>query len=105
MFAPKELKEVHPLGKSPVITVLGPGQTEPRVIAESAAIIEYLCDHFGKQLIPERYPAGSEGQVGAETEAWMRYRYFMHFAEGSMMPYLLIQLIFDRRLFPSISAN
>ena len=43
-LAPPELKQVHPLGKSPVITVEVPGRTEPLVLAESAAIVEYLCE-------------------------------------------------------------
>jgi glutathione S-transferase len=85
MLAPDELKEVHPLGKSPVIGVQGPGQSKPRVIAESALIVEYISDHFGENLIPKRWPEGKEKQLGEETEAWLRYRYFMHYAEGSLM--------------------
>jgi glutathione S-transferase len=44
------------------------------VIAESETIMEYICDHFGKQLVPARYPEGQEGVLGAETEEWMRYK-------------------------------
>lgn len=44
------------------------------MIAESATIIDYLCEHFGRHLIPQKYPEGKEGVLGAETEGWMRYR-------------------------------
>lgn len=74
------MKEVHPLGKSPIVTIQAPGAAKPLVLAESGAIMEYLCDHFGNArptLVPQRYTTGSEGQVGGETEEWMRYRYFM----------------------------
>ncbi|KAL4786331.1 glutathione S-transferase [Aspergillus varians] len=92
--APKELREIHPLGKSPIISVQGPGSDKPIVIAESGLIIEYLCDHFGgDRLIPTRYAEGKEGQVGGETEAWLRYRYYMHFSEGSFMPFLVFKLV------------
>jgi glutathione S-transferase len=78
--APPELKAVHPLGKSPVIT---DGST---VVAETGAIIEYLLDTYGKGRLR---PA-----VG--TEAHRRYTYWMHFAEGSLMPPLVMRLVFDR---------
>lgn len=97
-LAPSELKKVHPLGKSPVITIEAPGSTSPLVLAESGAIVEYLCDHFGNArptLVPERYKPGREGQVGGEREEWMRYRYFMHYVEGSLMPYLVMTLVND----------
>jgi hypothetical protein len=73
-LAPKELKEIHPLGKSPVIGVQAPGAEKPVIIAESGAIVEYLCEHFGRSLIPQRYPEGKDGVIGAETEEWLRYR-------------------------------
>jgi len=80
LLAPPELRAVHPLGKSPVITDGG------ITIAESGAIIEYLVDHYGNgRLIP---PAGSPERL--------RYTYWLHFAEGSAMPPLLLQLVFDR---------
>ncbi|KAJ5646228.1 hypothetical protein N7490_002600 [Penicillium lividum] len=97
-LAPPELKKVHPLGKSPVITIEAPGSSSPMVLAESGAIVEYLCDHFGKanpSLVPERYIAGKEGQVGGEREEFMRYRYFMHYVEGSLMPFLVMSLVND----------
>ncbi|KAJ5925314.1 hypothetical protein N7454_007953 [Penicillium verhagenii] len=97
-LAPAELKKVHPLGKSPVITIETPGSEKPMVLAESGPIAEYLCDHFGKakpSLVPARYAAGKEGQVGGETEEFMRYRYFMHYVEGSLMPFLVMSLVND----------
>lgn len=80
MLAPPELKQVHPLGKSPVIT---DGEI---TVAESGAILEYLVDtHGGGRLRP---PAGT-----AEAR---RYTYWLHFAEGSAMPPLLMTLVFDQ---------
>lgn len=79
MLAPAALHEVHPLGKSPVITDGG------RTIAESGAIIEYVLERYGHgQLAP---PAG--------TAEHLRYTYWLHFAEGSAMPPLLLKVIFD----------
>lgn len=98
--ADPKLKEVHPLGKSPIVTVERDGR-EPLVLVESAAIIEYLCDYYGKWLVPERYPAGKEGQIGEETEAFTRYRTFMHYAEGSIMPLNLIALLMSSESFSS----
>ena len=80
MLAPPELLAVHPLGKSPVITE---GDT---TVAETGAIVEYiLAQHGGGRLLPA---------VG--TPDALRYRYWLHFAEGSAMPPLLLTLIFDR---------
>ncbi|KAJ6631481.1 hypothetical protein B0H10DRAFT_2207132 [Mycena sp. CBHHK59/15] len=67
------------LGKSPVITV------GDRAIAESALIIEFVSEHFGAFLIPNKWKDGREGKLDGETEDYMRYRYFMHYAEGSLM--------------------
>jgi glutathione S-transferase len=80
MLAPKELREVHPLGKSPVLT------DGDRTLAESGAILEYLVDTYGNgRLVP------SKG-----TPQYRDYRYFMHYAEGSLMPFLLLKLIFRK---------
>ncbi len=80
LLAPPTLRAVHPLGKSPVIT---DGDV---TLAESGAILEYLVDRYGGgRLVP---PAGSPERL--------RYRYWMHFAEGSAMPPLLMKLVFDR---------
>jgi glutathione S-transferase len=80
MLAPPELRAVHPLGKSPVIS---DGEA---VVAESGAIVEYLIErHGGGRLKP---PAG--------TPEALRWRYWLHFAEGTAMPPLLLKLIFNR---------
>jgi glutathione S-transferase len=77
MLAPPELRAVHPLGKSPVIT--DDGQT----LAESGAIIEYLLDKYGQGRFA---PA-------AGTPERLRFTYWMHYAEGSAMPPLLLKLV------------
>lgn len=82
-LAPKSLFKVHPLGKSPVITD-DSGKSEITV-AESGAIIEYLASKYGKDLIPRK-----------GTESQRQYTYWLHFAEGSLMPQLLLKLIFDK---------
>lgn len=94
-LAPPELKKVHALGKSPVISVTAPGSTDPIIIAESAFIVEYLLDHFGNgsTLLPKRYKEGQEGKVAGETEEWLRFRYYMHYAEGSLMSLMMLALI------------
>ena len=80
MLAPPELRAIHPLGKSPVIT---DGDT---MVAESGAIIEYLVERYGNgRFIP---PAG--------TPEKLLYTYFLHYAEGSAMTPLLMKLVFDR---------
>lgn len=93
MQAGKDLKNIHPLGKSPVISVETPATSKPLVLSESGAIVEFLSEHFGTWLIPKRYDDGKEGQIGGESESWQRYRFFMHYAEGSLMPLLLIALM------------
>jgi glutathione S-transferase len=80
MLAPPELAAVHPLGKSPVIT---DGKV---VVAESGAIIEYLVDtHGGGRLKP-----------APGTPAHRQYVYWLHFAEGTAMPPLLMTLVFHK---------
>jgi glutathione S-transferase len=79
-LAPPELLAVHPLGKSPVIT------DGKNTIAESGAITEYLVEKYSDgKLIPE-----------AGTAERLRYTYWLHFAEGSGMPPLVMKLVFDR---------
>jgi len=80
MLAPPELMAVHPLGKSPVIT---DGDV---TVAESGAIVEYLLDTYGKDRL--RPPPG--------TPERMQFTYWLHFAEGSAMPPLLMKLVFDK---------
>ncbi|MBF2017854.1 MAG: glutathione S-transferase [Rivularia sp. T60_A2020_040] len=79
MLAPASLHEVHPLGKSPVIT------DAHLTIAESGAIVEYLVNRYGNgKLIP-----------AVDTPERLRYTYWLHYAEGSAMPPLLFNLIFN----------
>lgn len=78
-LAPAALQKVHPLGKSPVIS---DGDAS---VAESGAILEYLVDKAGGKLAPK-----------PGTSAHRDYRYFMHYSEGSLMPFLLLRLIFGR---------
>lgn len=84
LLAPAALKQVHPLGKSPVIVDDTPAP--PVTVAESGAIIEYLVDTYGQGRLQP--PAGSA--------AARQYRYWLHFAEGSAMPPLLMKLVFDK---------
>jgi glutathione S-transferase len=109
-LAPPELKKIHGLGKSPIISITAPGSSEPVVIAESAVITEYLLDHFsnGSTLLPKRYKEGQEGKVGGETEGWSRFRYYMHYAEGSLMPLMVVTMVTYRkktRISLPVSAN
>ncbi|KAI4781116.1 hypothetical protein E4T52_04017 [Aureobasidium sp. EXF-3400] len=94
MLAPPELKKIHPLGKSPVVSITAPGRTDPLVLAESGFITEYLTDHFAPHLAPKKYEDGKEGP-GLETEEWLRYHFFMHYAEGSLMALMVTNLIFS----------
>ncbi|KAL8696272.1 MAG: hypothetical protein Q9201_007742 [Fulgogasparrea decipioides] len=93
MLAPPELKKIHPLGKSPLVSVQAEGAAEPIVLAESGSMVEYLIDHFGPSLAPKRWQEGKENQVQGETEEWLRYRYYMHYAEGTLMPYLVTSVL------------
>lgn len=80
MLAPPELAQVHPLGKSPVIT------DGDATVAESGAIVEYLVDVYG------------EGRLRPKpgTLEQRRYTYWLHFAEGSLMLPLLMKLVFEK---------
>jgi glutathione S-transferase len=80
MLAPDSLRKVHPLGKSPVIT------DGAVTVAESGAIVEYLVDRYGMGRL-----APAPG-----TPERLRYTYWLHFAEGSAMPPLLMKLVFDK---------
>jgi glutathione S-transferase len=79
MLAPPELARVHPLGKSPVI------EDGAQIVAETGAIIEYLVEREGGRLGPP-----------ANRESALRYRHFLHYAEGSLMPVLLVLLVIHR---------
>ena len=67
------------------------------MLAESAAIFEYLCDYYGEHLIPARWSKDNDGNdsksPGGETPEWLRYRYFMHYAEGTLMPLLVLLIV------------
>jgi len=80
MLAPASLRAVHPLGKSPVVTDGG------LTLAESGAIVEYLVERYG------------EGRLAPATGTpdRIRYLYWLHYAEGSVMPPLLLKLVFER---------
>ncbi|OOG58679.1 glutathione S-transferase [Polaromonas sp. C04] len=79
MLAPASLRAVHPLGKSPVIT------DGALTLAESGAIVEYLIDQYG----------GGRLAPAPGTPERLRYTYWLHYAEGSAMPPLLLKLVFD----------
>ena len=80
MQAPASLRAVHPLGKSPVIT------DGDKTLAELGAILEYLAETYGNgRLAP---PHG--------TPERLRYTYFLHYAEGSLMPLLFMKLVFNK---------
>ena len=83
-LAPPELKAVHPLGKSPVIT------HGPLVVAESGAILEYLGDTFADQAPPDL----AQLVPAKGTPAHHQCRFWMHYAEGSLMNWLLMKLVF-----------
>jgi glutathione S-transferase len=77
MLAPEEVKTIHPLGKLPIVVVDG------KVLAESGLITEYLVDKFGPQLKPK------------DEDSLLLYKYYLHYAEGSLMPPLLVGFIVE----------
>ena len=79
MLAPPELRAVHPLGKSPML------EDDGRIVIETGAICEYLVEKADGQLGPP-----------AHRDAVLRYRRYLHYAEGSMMPPLLVMLVVTR---------
>jgi glutathione S-transferase len=81
MLAPEALKRIHPLGKSPVIE----DADGNRILAETGAIVEYLVEKAGGRMGPP-----------AHRDAVLRYRQFLHYAEGSLMPPLLVLLVLRR---------
>jgi glutathione S-transferase len=80
LLAPPELTAVHPLGKSPVI------EDGDLKLAESGAIVEYLADRYGGGKLARAHGSPARAQ----------YVYWLHYAEGSAMPPLLMKLVFDR---------
>lgn len=81
MLAPPSLRAIHPLGKSPVVV------DGEHVLAESGAVLEYLV---------ERYDTAHAFAPSPGTPERLRYRYWMHYAEGSAMPPMLLSLVFSR---------
>ena len=79
MLAPASLRQIHPLGKSPVVT------DGDLTIAESGAIIEYIVERYGNgKLVP-----------ASGTPERLRYTYWLHYAEGSAMLLIVMKLIFE----------
>lgn len=85
MLAPPELRRVHPLGKSPVIEDDAAPGGDRAVVAETGAIVEYLVERADGRL----------GTPGRRSDV-LRYRFFLHYAEGSVMPPLLVKLVLGR---------
>lgn len=83
-LAPPELKAIHPLGKSPVIT------DDAITVAESGAILEYLAEQYGQSLGGDL--AGLEPARCSEEHR--ECRFWMHYAEGSLMNWLVMKLVF-----------
>ena len=79
MLAPASLRRIHPLGKSPII------EDGSLRLAETGAIVDYLVGRYGEDWRRRR----------AARLHW-RYRYWLHYAEGSLMPPLLLKLIVNR---------
>ncbi|MGN6268318.1 MAG: glutathione S-transferase family protein [Sphingomonas sp.] len=82
MLAPPALRRIHPLGKSPVIV---DSDDDDRVVAETGAIVDYLVEKADGRLGPPSNRAGV-----------LRYRHFLHYAEGSLMPPLFVKLVLGR---------
>ena len=84
LLAPPELRQVHPLGKAPVL------QDGDLILAESGAILDYLVDRYDvhRQLSPSPVPAEGKERID--------YRYWLHYAEGSAMPPMLLTLVISR---------
>ncbi len=80
LLAPQALKDLHPLGKSPLL------QDGGKKVAESSVIIEYLLDQYGEGRL----------RPAAKTPEYYEYLYFLHAAEGSFMPYLFLKFVMSR---------
>ena len=88
-LAPPELLKVHPLGKSPVI------EDGSITVAETGAVVEYLLDTYGQGRL----------RPAAGTEDARRFTYWLHYAEGSAMPPLLLKLVFSMLPPPRAGAD
>lgn len=80
-LAPESLKNIHALGKSPVIM----DDKNNITLAESGAIIEYLIQTYGQHLMPQQ-----------GSESYWQYVYWLHFSEGSLMPPMVMNLVLDK---------
>ncbi|KAL2128194.1 hypothetical protein VTI74DRAFT_9530 [Chaetomium olivicolor] len=87
MQAPAELEKIHPLGKSPLVGITLP---DPADASKQ------------KQLVWPRVASLPKGQLGGETEEWTRCQYYLHYAEGSLMPPMLVALILSILQSPKI---
>lgn len=79
LAAPDELKAIHPLGKSPIL------QDDQQILAESAVILEMLQQRYDQA---HQFKPNADDQDNA-----YQYLYWMHYAEGSLMPLLVFQLV------------
>jgi glutathione S-transferase len=103
-LAPPELKKIHPLGKSPLVSITPAGSSEPIVLAESGFITQYLSEHFGHEttMMPKRWKDGQEGKAGGETEEWLRWQWMLHFVEGTFMGYLMLVVVINIFKSPNV---
>jgi glutathione S-transferase len=86
-LAPGSLKKIHPLGKSPVIT------DGKKVIAESGLIIEYLCEQYANKSGEK---SGSDLNLLGQEDNRFDIKYWLHYSEGSLMPFMVMKLVFEK---------
>ena len=87
--APAEMRDVHELGKSPIL------RDGELVIAESGAIVDYIVTrHGGGRLVPRH-----------SDPAWARYVFWLHFTEGSLMPWLTMELLLTSGIVPGVDPG
>ena len=87
--APPEMREIHELGKSPII------RDGDLVLAESGAIVDYIMVRHGAGRLAPRH---------GDPE-WARYVFWLHFAEGSLMPWLTIDLLLTSGIVPGVDPG
>lgn len=80
--APDSLKQVHPLGHAPILEV------NDRALVESGFIIEYLLKHYDKE---RQFKPADDNEA-----AWDAYTFWLHFTEASLMPPLVMRLVFTK---------
>lgn len=90
-LAPDELLDVHPMGKAPILVDDSLPNGE-QVLAESAVIVEYLLKFYDKNQI---------FSPSDEFTSWRDYQFWLHFAEGSLMPPLVMGLILSKAVAKS----